>query len=116
MGFNAIELLELMEEVLDGDEEFEEGCASDEEDDEEEWDDEEEDDEEANEEDQDEAMVAAHRSMRGGKMVLIKAHKKHKMSSKQKMALNKNRKLAFKSGAMKKRAKSLSKGRSKGLY
>ena len=114
MGFNAIELLELMEEVLDGDEEFEEGCASDDEGDEEEWDDEEEDEED--DEEQDEAMVAAHRSMRGGKMVLIKAHKKHKMSSKQKMALNKNRKLAFKSGAMKKRAKSLSKGRSKGLY
>lgn len=107
MNLNAQELLDLMEDVLS------------EEDDEEEYDDEECDDDEDEEEEDDEetseGMVKARKAIRGGKMVLIKAHKARKMTPKQKMALAKARKSAFKGGAKMKRAKSMAKSRKMGL-
>jgi hypothetical protein len=116
MSINANELLELMEEILDGDAEYIEEEDSEEEDDWSDEEDDEEDDEDDDEDDQDETMVKAHTVMQDGKKVKIGAHVKHKMSSKQKAALAKNRKLAGKGSAKIKRMKSLNKGRQAGLY
>jgi hypothetical protein len=94
MGLTAVEILDLMEEILNGDDEFiEENDLF----------------------DYDEAKIKAHKAVKGGKVVKIAGHTKQKMSSKQKMSLAKARKLAWTGTAKSKRLKSIKKSRDLGL-